>query len=381
MSTIGGKDRALRPLSFDSGIVVIGDVNTIGTANLSVVIGAYASALSITADAQRSVAMGFNAQVMADAQGAATDTIAIGANAVVSGSPIEYSPHDATGSIAIGLNAHIRGAKFGVTIGAESSVDPTDDYSVAIGYAARTNGDGTVSAIAIGNSSLVLSNSPNSIAIGHLAKIASDVCPDCIAIGSGAKVANNPTYPGSNLGTRTCIAIGKGAEIGINADRCTVIGRDAFIGACQRDTIVIGSDTLVGTPDYVGAFGAGNIVIGVGASIPDDGVSQAIVIGSTALASGNYSVAIGDHATAAANQVVFGGATLTDTAKAFHGFTVHGFNTSTAAAYAYLAAKDAPTAEQTGLNISFNKGGVISAPVVKAAVTPPEGAYLLYIEP
>ena len=185
-------------------------------------------------------------------------------------------------SIAIGVDARTTAAS-GATIGG----------SIAMGHAAKTEGDADIS---IGNQAIAKLN--QSIAIGQEAKATNNYS---LALGSktesDAEYAVSIGYQVNNKGGNS-FAIGKSASIDTYSDNAIVLGGNSNI-TNSRNGILLGSNSSIvgtvpgGSPANSSQY---SILIGSGNHITDS--NNAVSIGVTSNISQSISsVAIGNNAT------------------------------------------------------------------------------------
>jgi len=108
-------------------------------------------------------------------------------------------------------------------------------------------------------------------------------------------------------------------------------------------------------------------------------VRQGLVLGQGSSVTGDCGIAVGCYAAAAANQCVIGNGQLHSLDTSIHDFTVYG-KVGGVSIYT-LRAVDNPSSGLTGLTLVYNNGVVTTNKNVKAAVSPPGGSLLLYMDP
>ena len=293
----------------DTGAMVFpsgGSISKPGTGTNSEAFGA-----SAVADADSSLAVGYQATVNTAISGDTTGAIAIGATARVGnaaqpgsdaamaigygaiiGHTASYSMalgysavvgYECIYSIAIGPNASISApravaigqnsvintsADAAIAIGDSTAVTANSDYAVAIGYQSYAQG---VRALALGYSSRVLDSYGMAIGDAYV------YGQYGIGIGDGATL---------NSGTTSSVGIGRNVSISANSIECVAIGYGATIGDGVDRAIAIGEAAI--------ASGGSNCVA-LGRDAFAD-ASDAIAVGYDSEALSTYSISIGRQA-------------------------------------------------------------------------------------
>lgn len=214
----------------------------------------------------------------------------------------------------------------------------------------------------------------------------------------------------SGTGRTDIVIVGNTNDIKGDSTRVTIVGHSNNITVVNESTLVLGNSNYIAIASptiqpvepiiignrnaHVGSFGIflgnGNTnYTGVGSVIligmtntTDVDTDSAIGIGYGCQVTGEGAIAMGYGAVANAHEVVFGDYDPLDIIDgAYHTFIVRGHNLAYNVAVDTLKVIDNPAAGTVGLFVTYDTGATVVSKQVKAAVTPPVGALLLYIEP
>jgi hypothetical protein len=367
--------------------VLVGSNNNVGTSIVSYR-GCVAIGLGITGIGDNTVMVG---------NGALTD----GVNCIAIGNGAHAQPGSWGNGIAIGNGASVpSGATFSIAIG--STCEAKADTSFAIGASCVLDATATFSVgvgrnvhvfdtetVAIGN--VLIAEGARQVLIGTQSHI--DSSANCIAIG------DSNILLGPNTGNM--IAIGQSLDV-TGLQNAVVLGsRITFAGSGQGDDVLIGSDItfvgavslsqsiVIGGWNQIGDGGLG-IIVGYGSSIGDH--TSGLVLGrgaSVAAVDLNMTytcIAIGLGAIAADAECVIGHSDpVVITNPAIRHFVVRGMVGVVGSVSAYaidtISAISEPTANNTGLTVTYNDGITISNKLIQAGDvgTLPLGAKVLFI--
>jgi hypothetical protein len=324
-----------------------------------------------------------------------------------------------TGAIAFGLNtvAGTGGSSNCVAIGTGSVLGPGCTSSLAaMGASVSVTGGGSYD-IAIGDGVVLPGGCIASVALGRNIAFLVGGISETVAIGVGITIGSNATRsvvigPSNTVGaySQSGVVIGDGNTLGLFAaptrTGLVVLGYGNTIGDESTGNVVAGTSITV--------YGAGNVVLGAGsvgtAMVPRnynvciDGniaTDYAVAIGaaSAIIGGGEGSIAIGAGATvtiagmnpvvgiaigygaeAADNQCVIGYNLGAGVPKVIKEFIVRG-KANDATPLDTIRAIDTPGANETGLFVPYYDGANYTSKQIKAAVAPPGGSLLLYIDP
>lgn len=383
--------------------VAIGDGATVGPGSLgAVAIGR--GAVAGTGGSGNSVALGagsFLGSGCTSTLAAMGATVDSGVSCVVAIGNAIIVRNGCSSSVFIGhANTVAMGAEgvFQSTIvGYGNTVDNNSTYAVMVGPS-NTIGATSASSVVIGHGSSIGASSPDNVSIGH--SNTTSLASFTVVIGG----SNQVTTAAPNVPSEDIVMVGRGLTTGEGVVQAVVIGRSLTVLFERTKVINIGSSSdvrsshvvalgdalnvstvsdasvVVGDALVVGANCPGTVIIGrssqVGVPAVGTGSPNCILIGSSLTIGDNIanSMVFGVSATATlSNECIFGSATVP-----LHYFRVYG---SSGTATLTLQAVDNPAAAETGLTVAYNSGVATSNKVVKAAVVPPMGAVLLYVDP
>lgn len=308
-----------------SNTIAIG-VNTQAVADGSIVIGEYAKIQSATPGTLgvRSIAIGSNASVSPirqfTATNSVTDTLAIGTNALASGSrsiviganasslrdPDNNTFQTGVDNIVMGTEA-LSNWNRSIAIGPQARNNMTE--AVAIGYDAETTGRTGKNSAAVAVGPHVKAMGSGSAALGNNTNAYGNFS---VAVGTNSTAqSTNSVAIGRNTITRSSNAtsIGESANVGQGASRATVIGYQSH--AASTSGVALGDyafsysadSTSIGRQattygDHSVAIGGGRNTTGTAGSNTFATGSQSVSLGSTAKAMGTSSLAFGTNAIA-----------------------------------------------------------------------------------
>ena len=431
----GGDSVQYRPMVFIDGNVSIGDFAThiLAGSLSSVGIG---DAVTIDGFLSDCIGIGRNVHVTAGSNiSVGFDLTSLGScpSNVTMGMSLSLDDGGrATNSnVLLGFNTTFTAFMNSVFIGDSGTFGTGIRQTVAIGTTISL-ADGVLRSLAFGQNASIGASSDLSVALGAGANIGAncstvlsagtalvgDTCSTVLAWGGSTNIAagsvivvafnsivggfaNTCFYSGAHAtGTsRRCVSIGWNGTLLDGVENCVALGTaifraDAFqcvaiggslvdIGDSASDMVGIGSDVTVGDSSSTGVAIGASSTLGVGTvscmallgGIVDDTLTAAMAIGPSAEVSGSYGIAVGQSAVATANQAVIGNSGATE---AIHSFVVRGFNVG---ALDTLSAIDNPAAGETGLTVVFNTGIATANKTCKAALSPPVGALVLYLDP
>ena len=162
-----------------------------------------------------------------------------------------------------------------------------------------------------------------------------------------------------------------------------VIGDHNVVDSTSMSVIIgRGIHILDGNQSTVGAVIAIGPAVSVAANYGGLG-GIAIGGGANLISTGGYAIALGFNASAGNNTCVIGHSDPASETGAMHLFIVRGLNVSVGPHVAIdtFIASDHPGSGQTGLTVVYNSSGTFSSKIINAAVTPPGGSLLLYLNP
>jgi len=165
------------------------------------------------------------------------------------------------------------------------------------------------------------------------------------------------------------------ASLGLRSSFSTVL--QGFIGNDSTYCLAMSGATI-------GDFVDNGIIIGRGASVSSGTVGShkidPIAIGHNAVATGSYGIALGANSSANPNQFEVGNPATTGP-DAINSFVIWGYSAIMSTNLPILTVLNEPTNGYTGLATTYNSAGVITTKIFKAAVSPPLGSLLVYMDP
>ncbi len=184
------------------------------------------------------------------------------------------------------------------------------------------------------------------------------------------------SHPGAGpigAGSISCFLWGEGSTIAANAVHVLVLGASSAVGDSSPDVVCAGHD------NQIGATSGDSIVVGHGnviGALGGEPRAAAMVLGNYCSVPDSFSnvILLGQAVTATAiNQCLIG--------SVGYGITTFQVTGTSDLATFILRAVANPLAGETGLSLVHNNGANIVNRTIKAAVAPPEGSLLLYIDP
>jgi hypothetical protein len=259
------------------------------------------------------------------------------------------------------------------------AVPPT---ASAPGQRATAYGDGAQAvpddSVAVGWTAIVQAGSDASMAIGGGAFIGAGN-QATVAIGNGANSGpgnNASTILGVNAYSASpgSVSIGNNAAVNPGGDDSVAVGRNVAVGALRAvalgQGVTVNADDSVGIGGTVGGGSNNSVVIGRGAS-SSGGNPDCVIIGSGAIPNGPQAIGLGRNCNPNANEFRAGDATAPINDVRFIG--VGGNQT--------LRAQNTPGAGATGIECYADVGAGPVPKGILAAVAPPGGSFILYVNP
>jgi hypothetical protein len=399
-------------------VVVGGDVSGYGTYE-GMSIG---SAVSVGDSSQYGIAVGFGLQAgLAGPQNSSNcvlvnlfgRSMAVGTDSLVvdrvngfGGYFFVHSTNTAIHLFGFNQEAPAPGTARASMIGSWNSVLSPTDNSILLGsylQVGENGGSGVTYAIAIGTTCSIYDSGHFVVAIGHsvFAGLSGvHVPPNCtesVLLGHSIGVGLN------GVGVTRILAVGAfhteeytdtditalGSDIGayIGSQYEVLLGNQVTSGAGSTYAVIVGYNLQVGQAAPVAysvlmgsnstiSDGAGStIAAGFAMSIAAN-ADHSIVLGAGATVTGSTAIAMGEGATAAANQWVVG-ATIAPT----HEFIIRGA-LGGGGAINTLRAIDNPASGTSGLFVAYNNGATTASKEILAGTLPlPGGSLILYVDP
>lgn len=236
--------------------------------------------------------------------------------------------------------------------------------------------------VSIGNTVTANAGGPTNVLVGPSSTIAAGTTNSVVAGGVVTLAGGDSVFAGGNTvtvgtGASHVIALGSLLSVGINATNVFAIGVAIGVADTCLNTTVVGNNIAV--------WANTSHVTGIGGGLTADaGVDHALLLGSTLRVTGDRGIAMGVAATAGAREWIVGDNTPPlASLNAIHTFIIHGSDPAdTTVPIETLKVVDNPTnAGETGLTVCYNSGAATTNKLIKAAVAPPVGALLLYVDP
>jgi hypothetical protein len=295
---LGGKDRLLRPVAFDDGIVDIGDFLSyvgINSAN-AVLVGASSS---IGTDCPNSVLVGATSSVgnrsgnnvlVGASSSIPSDcnyNVVVGASSGIGNSAI-YCTVVGVGSVAYDGFCTVAGAgAWGVWGSSIYGIQCTSSASYSfVGGSNSHVATNSNASVCIGDQNNVAPNSAGSISLGpsYGGFTIGELCPGGIVIGTGHIGTITPFNPGL-VGSPNSMSIGTGSVVADGSASSIAMGENATVGSTSPASIVMGQGATLGN-------NSSNCFVAMSSTVSND-FSNVICLGPfnsvTDLAGGSFS--------------------------------------------------------------------------------------------
>lgn len=180
-----------------------------------------------------------------------------------------------------------------------------------------------------------------------------------------------------NVGFRSSFSTSIEGQIGDDSVYCLSLANSTIGHDCI-------SDICIGRGATIGNYVDNAIVIGrsasVGSGTAPSHILNPIAIGYNAVAAGSYGIALGANSSTNPGAFTVGNSATTGV-DSINRFTVYGYNIAMTTALVVITAQVDPSPGFTGLGTTFNNAGTTTSKLFKAAVAPPLGSLLLYMDP
>ena len=272
--------------------------------------------------------------------------VAAGETAFIGGTFSQgYNANSVFRSNLIGKSLTIRGFNTGVhVLGSDVTIEPASHEIVVLGEA-HTIGTDILLAITMGTYTRIGDHSRRVTIMGH-----------------------GDTFRTVSVGTSATNVFSAETTVGVNATDVIAIGISTIGDTCEQ-IVSLGSNSTT----------ANTVVrsIAIGDSISLASIAwYATALGYHTSVTDAYGIAIGAFATASACECVIGDST----AGPVHALTVRGYNDTVGNVNTFKVIDRPTSSGDVGMFLVYNNGSICESKQVKAAITPPVGSLLLYLD-